>query len=171
MGTAGGGPPLQTLLRRGDTRVMQAAVSAMARIDDPAAARAIHKVLQATAGPARAAVIEALVGLKDARVVPILGRLLQDSQPFGHDHALVLETLGALASIRGDGAIPQVAALARARRWRAWGKTQAVRTSALRTLRRIGSPRSQQAFDDLARTGDFFLKRLARSAAVLQEAR
>ena len=171
IGTAAAVPPLQTLLRRGDTRVMQAAVSAMARIDDPAAARAIHKVLQATAGPARAAVIEALVGLKDARVVPILGRLLQDSQPFGHDHALVLETLGALASIRGDGAIPQVAALARARRWLAWGKTQAVRTSALRTLRRIGSPRSQQAFDDLARTGDFFLKRLARSAAVLQEAR
>ena len=164
-------PPLQTLLRRGDTRVMQAAVSAVARIDDPAAARAIHKVLQATAGPARHAVIEALVGLKDARVVPMLGRLLQDCQPFGDDHVLVLETLGALASIRGDGAIPQVAALARARRWLAWRKTQAVRTSALRTLRRIGSPRSQQAFDELARTGDFFLKRLTRSPAVLQETR
>lgn len=101
----------------------------------------------------------------------MLARILQESQPFGDDHPLVLETLSALASIRDDRALPQVVALARQRRWLSWGKTRALRTAALRTLRRIGTAKSQRAFDDLARTGDFFLKRLAGSQAVLQEAR
>ena len=165
LGTPAAIPPLQTLLRRSDLRVMQAAVSSLAKIDDPAAARALHTVLKATAGQARTAVIEALVGLKDARVVPMLARILQDSDPFSDDHPLVLDTLGALATIRDDRALPQITSLARQRRWLSWGKTTSLRTAALRTLVRLSTPKSQQAFDDLATHGDFFLRRLAKSAA------
>ena len=164
IGTPAAVPPLQTLLRRTDLRVMQAAVASLARINDPSAIRALHMVLKATSGEARAAVIAALVGLKDARVVPMLARILQDSDPFGDEFPLVLETLNALSSIRDDGAVVQIAALARKRRWLAWGRTSQMREAALRTLARIGTPKARTTLDELAKTGDFFLRRMAAAA-------
>jgi len=165
IGTPAAVPPLQALLRRTDVRVMHAAVSSLARIDDPAAARAMHMVLKATTGEARAAVIAALVGLKDARVVPMLGRILDDSDPFRDDLSIVLDTLDALASFRDDRALAQIAATARRRRWLAWGKTTQLREVSLRTLSRIGTPKAKQTLADLGKTGDFFLRRLAAAAA------
>jgi hypothetical protein len=162
IGTGAAVSPLQSLLRRTDPRVMRAAVAALAGIDDPAAGRALHTVLRAAAGEARAAVITALSGLKHPRVVPLLTRILQESEPFGAEHPLVLDMMSALSVMRDDRAVPPIAAIARHRRWLAWGKTTRLRQSALAALARIGSPKSQAAVDDLARTGDFFLKRMAR---------
>jgi HEAT repeat protein len=166
IGTAAAVPPLQTLLRKDDPRVQRAAVSALARIDCAAATRAIHTALRTFTGDARTAVIEALVGLKDPRVVPLLGQVLETSDPFGADHGLVLEALAALASLRDDRALPQIVALARRRRWLAWRATRRLRAAALAALVRMESAKAKQALDDLGRTGDFFLRRLAASAAV-----
>ena len=165
LGTAAAVPPLQALLRRTDVRVLQEAVSSLARIGDPAAARALHMVLKASAGEARAAVIAALVDLKDPRVVPMLARVLDDSEPFGEDLSMVVETLDALASFRDDRALSQIAAIARRRQWLAWGKTRRLREASLRALARIGTPKARQTLADLARTGDFFLRRLAAATS------
>ena len=164
IGTAAAVPPLQALLRRTEVRVMQAAVSSLAGIDDPAAARAVHTVLKASAGDARAAVIGALVGLKDPRVVPMLGRILDESDPFGDDLSIVLDTLDALASFRDDRALTPIATTAKQRQWLAWGRTRQLREVSLRTLSRIGTPKARQTLDDLAKTGDFFLRRMAAAA-------
>ncbi|HYE88796.1 MAG TPA: HEAT repeat domain-containing protein, partial [Vicinamibacterales bacterium] len=166
IGTAAAVAPLQTLLRRSDVRVLQTAVASLSTIVDPAAERALHTVLKASTGEARAAVISELIGLKDARVVPMLARVLQDSDPFGDDYGLVVEALTALATIRDDRAIASIAALARQKRWLAWRKTSQLRQTCLQTLSRIGTPKARQAVAELASTGDFFLKRLARKAAV-----
>jgi HEAT repeat protein len=166
IGTPAAVPALQALLRRTDVRVMETAVASLSRIGDAAAARALHTVLKATTGEARAAVTAALVGQKDARVVPMLGRMLQDSDPFGDDFPITLETLAALASIRGDGALTQIAGIARQRRWLAWGRTRQLREAAIRALVHIGTPKSRKALDDLSKTGDFFLRRMAAAAAI-----
>ena len=166
VGTAAAVPTLHRLLRNSDLRVVRAAVSAVAGIDDALAARSLHTVLAATTGATRAVVIEALVGQKDARIVPMLARILQDSDPFGDDYALVIDTLGALASIQDERALPQIMAMARRRSWLAWGKTHGVRAAALRAIIRLDSPRSRDAVGDLARTGDFFLRRLAAATAI-----
>jgi len=165
IGTSAAIAPLQSLLRKADARVMQAAVSALVKINDPAAVRALHTALKSATGDARAAVITALVGLKNARVVPMLTRILQDSDPFGPDHPLVLDMLSALGSLQDDRAIPPVAALVPQRRWLAWGKTTRLRDTALRTLLRLGTPKARAAFDDFARTGDFFVRRMVRRLA------
>jgi HEAT repeat protein len=165
IGTSAAVPPLQALLRRSDVRVLQTAVSSLSSIADPAAERALHTVLKASSGEARAAAIAALVGLKDARIVPMLARVLQDSDPFGADHALLLETLAALGTIRDDRAIANIAALARKKQWTAWGRTTQLRRACLSTLSSIGSPAARQAIAQLAASGDFFLKRMARKAA------
>ncbi|MFP5378232.1 MAG: HEAT repeat domain-containing protein [Vicinamibacteria bacterium] len=164
IGTADAVPPLQALLRQADVRVLRAAVSALAGIDDPAAARALHTVLRAVRGEARTSVIAVLVGLKDPRVVPMLLHILAESQPLGADHALVLETLGALAGLRDDRAVPSVARLVHARRWFAWFRTRRLRLTALRTLERIGSPAAADAFERAAREGGWGVRRLARQA-------
>lgn len=161
IGTAAAVPPLQGMLRRNDSRVLPAAVSAIARIDDPAAARALHNVMRSATGDARAAVISALVALKHIKVVPLLMRVVSDSDPFGNEHQLVLDTLAAIASLQDDRAIPPVVTLARQRRWLSWGKTKRLREASLRALARIGSAKSHAAVDDLRRTGDYFLRRMA----------
>jgi HEAT repeat protein len=158
-------PPLQSLLRRADPRVLQVAVASLSTIRDPAAERALHTVLRAATGEARAAVISALIALKEPGVVPMLGRVIQDSDPFGPDHPLILDTLGALATMRDDRALSQIALLARKKRWLAWGRTQQTRKACLDTLGKIGTAKARQAIGDLAKTGDFFLKRLAAKAA------
>jgi HEAT repeat protein len=127
--------------------------------------RALHTVLRSTSGEARATVISTLVGMKDPRIVPILARILQDSDPFGDDYPLMHDTLGALATLRDERAVPPIAALARKKRWRAWGKTIKLREASLRALQRIGSQTARGALTDLSKTGDFFLKRQAARIA------
>jgi HEAT repeat protein len=168
LGTIGGGaavPPLQSLLRRSDVRVLQTAVSALSGIGDPAAERALHMVLRSSTGEARAAVINALVGLKDARVVPMLARILPDTDPFGDQHALMLETLTALSAMKDDRAVAPIAAVARKKKWTAWGRTNQTRQACLQALALIGTAKAKQAIAELASSGDFFLKRMARKAA------
>jgi HEAT repeat protein len=161
IGTAAAVPPLQSLLRRTEVRVLQTAVAALSGINDASAERALHTVLKAATGEARSAVISSLVALKDARVVPMLARVLQDSDPFGDEGTLVFDTLTALSTMRDDRAVSQIAALATKKRWMAWGRTTQLRTAALQSLKKIGTPKAKQAIADLAKTGDFFLRRMA----------
>lgn len=157
-------PLLQPLLRGSDPRVTQAAVRALASIDDPAAARAVHTVLRAAAGQQRQAVVAALVAERDPRVVPVLVRILNESEPFGDDHPIVLDTLGALAQIGGDQAVPHVVVVMKRRKWLARRKVRALKQTSLDALRTIGSPAARAAIADAAVHGDRLLRRLAKGA-------
>jgi HEAT repeat protein len=165
IGTPAAVPPLQALLRRSDLRVLQTAVASLSAIHDPAAERALHMVLRSTTGEARAAVINSLVGLKDARIVPMLARILPETDPFGDEHPLLMETLTALSAMRDDRAVAPIAAVARKKKWTAWKRTTQTRRACLQALARIGGAKSKQAIAELAAGGDFFLKRMARKAA------
>jgi HEAT repeat protein len=66
--------------------------------------------------------------------------------------------------MRDERAVPQIAALARQKRWLSWGKTSHTRRACLQALSRIGTTKAEQAIADLAKTGDFFLRRLAKAA-------
>lgn len=157
-------PLLQPLLRGSDARVTQAAVRALSNIDDPSAARSVHTVLRAAAGELRRAVVAALVAERDRRVVPLLARILDESDAFGGDHAIVLETLDAVGTLGGDQAIPAVDRVMRKRKWFARTRARALKTAALRSLRQIGTPAAAEAIAQALRTGDRTLKRLARRA-------
>jgi HEAT repeat protein len=157
--------PLQALLRRGDSRVLRTAVSALAGIDDPAAARAIQTVLRATSGASRSAVVEALVAERDPRVVPMLTRILGDTDPFGHDHDIVLDALNAVRQLAHEQAVPSVAAVMRRRKFLfGRAKARAFKTASVQALVAIGTPRAQAALDEAAQTGDGLLKTVIRQA-------
>lgn len=164
IGSPEGVPLLQPLLRGNDPRVMQAAVRALSSIDDPAAARSVHTVLRAATGDQRQAVVAALVAERDPRVVPVLARILNESEPFGQDHQIVLETLAAIGEVGRDEAIPDVARTMRKKKFLARRKVRAVKQASLDALRRIGSPAAQHAISEAAAHGDRLLKALARAA-------
>ena len=157
-------PLLQPLLRKADPRITPRVVAALAGINDPAAARAIHTVLRAATGDLRRAVIAALVQERDKRVVPMLDRILHESRPFGRDHSVVLETMDALATLDGDRAVPPIAMLIRRTRWFAPCKSRALKRTGVRLLIRVGSPAANQALQTGSIDGDRLLRRIIREA-------
>jgi HEAT repeat protein len=156
-------PVLQSLLRGQDPRVTAAAVRALSNIKDPAAARAVHTVLRAATGDQRRAVVDALVSQRDARVVPVLVRIVEESDPFSADHAIVLDTLDALARVGDDQAVPVLAILMRKKRFLARSKTRMLKERSLAALRGIKTAAANGAIQEAAKTGDRMLRRLAQA--------
>jgi hypothetical protein len=145
--------------------VLGAAVRALASISDPAAARSIHTVLRAATGEQRRAVVDALVAERDPRVVPVLVCILNESEPLGADHQIVVETLDAIGRVGRDEAVPEVATLMRRRSWLARRKTRALKQASLLALQTIGTPAAAGAIGEAASHGDRLLRRLARAIA------
>ena len=153
-------PPLQVLLRKTDTRVLRAAVSALAGIDDASAARALQTVLRATSGERRLAVTQALVAERDRRVVPMLARLLAESDPFGDDHGIVIDMLAAVRHLGDERAVSAVTTVMTRTRWFRWKKARAFKTAAVQALVAIASPSAVQALDAARQRGDRMLRKI-----------
>jgi HEAT repeat protein len=161
IGAAEGVPLLQPLLRQSDPRVARQAVASLGTIDDPAAARAIQTVLRAASGELRKAVTEALVAERDPRVVPMLVRILEESQPLGRDHEMVLETIDALGIVGTDRAVPILATMARKTSWFGRRKARALKQRSIDALTRVGTIKSTAAVQDAAQQGDRMLRKIA----------
>jgi hypothetical protein len=153
-------PLLQPLLRKTDPRVAQAAVAALGKIDDPAAARAVQTVLRAATGGVREAVMDALVADKDPRVVPMLARVIGESEPLGKDHEVVLQTIDALASVGSDAAVPTLVTMAKVKKFFGGKKVRDVKEHAVNAMVRIGGAKATAAMDQLAQAGDRGLKKI-----------
>jgi hypothetical protein len=92
-------------------------------------------------------------------------RIVEESDPFGADHAIVLESVGALTSVGDDRAVPALNALMRRKKLFAPKKNKALKEHSLSALRTIATPAAARAIDEAARTGDRLLRRLARTNA------
>ncbi|MBZ5557390.1 MAG: HEAT repeat domain-containing protein [Acidobacteriia bacterium] len=165
IGTAEAVPLLQPLLRKSDPRVTVQAIASLSGIQDPAAARAIQTVLRSTTGDTRRAVVDALVTDRDPRVVPMLVQILNESEPLGKDHDVVLETLDALGRVGSDAAIPALVKAAAVKGWFVRAKRAALKTRAVEALARLGTPRAKAALDEAGRTGDRLLKKIVHGTA------
>jgi hypothetical protein len=165
IGTADAVPLLAPLLRKSDPRVTVQAIASLSGIQDPAAARAIQTVLRSTTGDTRRAVVDALVTDKDPRVVPMLVQILNESEPLGKDHDVVLQTLGALGRVGSDAAIPALVKAAAVKGWFVRAKRSAIKTNSVAALVQIGTPKAKAALDAAGRTGDRMLKKIVHGTA------
>jgi len=154
-------PILQPLLRKSDPRVAQAAISALTFIPDPAAARAIHTVLRAATGEIRRAVIDALVAQRDPRVVPMLVRIIEESDPLAKDHEVVLETIAALGLVPSEAGVAALATVIARRGFFGRRKLRALKERGVEALARIGTPAAQAALTNAAKNGDRVLRKIA----------
>jgi hypothetical protein len=153
-------PLLQPLIRKSDPRVAREAIAALGTIPDPAAARAIQTVLRAATGDMRKTVIAALVADKNAKVVPMVVRIIDESEPMGKDHEVVLEALDALGTVASDVAIPALVAMSRRTRWFGGKKLRALKDHSVAALASMGSDKSRAALSELSRTGDRALQKI-----------
>ena len=153
-------PLLQPLLRKSDPRVARFAIAALGGIDDPSAARAAHTVLRSATGHLRTAVIDALVADRDPRVVPILIRIIDESDITGKDHEMVLETLTAFGRVGSDKGIPTIVGVIGKRGWFGRRKLRALKESGVGALVQINSSAAAAALDEAKRTGDRMLKKI-----------
>ena len=160
IGSATAVPLLQPLLRQNNPRVIRETVTALGCIPDPSAARAIHTVLRAATGAARRAVVDALVADRDPRVVPMLIRILEESEPLGKDHDVVLETLAALGTVGSDTAVPALASAIQRRGFFRRKKLRAIKERGVAALGSIGGPNADATLDQASRTGDRMLKKI-----------
>ena len=120
-------------------------------------------MLRSATGEQRRVVIEALVAERDARVVPMLVRILEESEPLGKDHTVVLDTLGALKVVHTDTAVRPIDAVMRRKRWFARGKNRALKQTSVDALASIGTEASRRALAQAAKDGDRTLRKLART--------
>ena len=118
-------------------------------------------MLRAATGEVRRAVVEALVAERDPRVVPMLVRILEESQPLGPDHDVVLETLEALGTVGTDAAIPALLTMARRRKFFGGRKLRALKDRSVDTLARLGTAKSREALKQAAAQGDGYLRKIA----------
>ena len=153
-------PLLQPLLRKSDPRVAQAAVAALGKIDDPAAARAVQTVLRAAKGAIRTAVMDALVADRDPRVVPMLARVVAESEPLGKDYDVVIETVDALAKVGSDAAVPTLVNLSRVKKFFGGKKVKALKEHAVDAMVHIGGDKVNAALNELSQSGDRALKKI-----------
>jgi HEAT repeat protein len=130
-------------------------------IDDPSAARAIHTFLRTATGDLRRAVVDALVADRDPRVVPMLVRILEESEPLGRDHEVALEAAAALGTVGTDHGIPPLVALINRRGFFGRRKLRALKQHGVDALARIGTPAATAALDHAARAGDRMLRKIA----------
>jgi HEAT repeat protein len=163
IGTADAVPLLQPLLRQQDPRVAREAVAALGVIQDPAAARAIHTVLRAATGEVRRAVIEALVAERDPRVVPMLVRILEESEPLGKDHDVVLETIEALGTVGTDASVPSLVTMTKRKRFLGGKKLRALKERSVNALGRVKTEKAAAALKDAAENGDRYVKKIVRA--------
>jgi HEAT repeat protein len=153
-------PLLQPLVRRADPRVARDAIRALAAIDDPAAARAVHTALRAATGDLRKAVVDALVSDRDPRVVPMLARIVAESEPLGRDYDIVLDAVAAMGAVGSDQAVPALSTLILQRAFFGRRRLRALKERGVDALIKIGGPRARNAVDAAAANGDRMLRKI-----------
>jgi len=117
-------------------------------------------VRRAAQGQRRTAVMDALVADKDPRVVPMLSRVISESEPLGKDHEVVIQTIDALAGVGSDAAVPTLVTMAKVKKFFGGRKLTALKEHSVDAMIRIGGTKAAAAIDQLAQTGDRKLKKM-----------
>jgi hypothetical protein len=122
----------------------------------------VQTALRAASGSNRDAVVGALVAERDPRVVPMLARILAESDPFGADHQTVLDTLQAVRQLADDRSVPSVTGMMRRTRFFAWKKARLVKEACVLALMAISTAHARAAIDAALNDGDWLLKRVIK---------
>jgi len=93
--------------------------------------------------------------------VPMLVRILEESQPLGKDHDIVLETIEALGTVGTDAAVPVLLTMAQRKRFLGGRKLRTLKERSVDALSRVKTEKAAAALQDAARHGDRYLKKIA----------
>ena len=163
-------PTLELLLRSTSSKVSLAAMRGLLTIGDPQGVRTVFDYLRDATAELRPGIVVAITECQAPDSGPLLVQILLDSQPLGDDHRLVLDILTSLRRLEDPRAVAGVARVMRQRRWLRPSKTRTMREQAIDTLLTLPGERGRRVVTDVTRTGDWQLRRLARTALRQTEA-
>jgi hypothetical protein len=95
----------------------------------------------------------------------MLARIIEESDPLGKDHEMVLETAAALGSVGTDAAVPPLAGLAQRKKFFGGRKLRALKTCSVDALVKVGTPKADTFLRDAAKTGDRTLRKIIAARA------
>ena len=84
----------------------------------------------------------------------MLVRIVDESQPLGKDHQVVIETVGALGQVGSPQAVPALSSVIRRRAFFGRRKLRALKLAGVDALSQIGSAEATAAIEQAGRTGD-----------------
>jgi hypothetical protein len=155
---------LQPIAKGQDLRKAREAITALIRHQDPAAVKAVARILALGSREVRHMAVDALAASRDRRASPVLAGLLPQLDAIGDDFELAERTMAALRIVGDDSAVDGLVAMTRTRGWFAWARRRALRQTAVEVLLHLKTPAASSAVEDFARRGDRQMRRLARAA-------
>jgi len=161
---AAGVPILERLLRSDHEAVVLESARALARLDDPDAARAFQAFLRNRTSDRRAAIIGVILDDLHPASVSSVAEILDRCKALGSEWRLALDLLAGLERLADARAVPVVARVMRQRQWFRPRRSRALKSAAIDVLVTIGSAGATAALQDATSTGDRMTRRLARAA-------
>jgi hypothetical protein len=155
---------LQKLVTSGDARAAHEAVVALAHIDDDSALRPVVTALRDGPLALRQLVVEALAASHERRASRLLVAALDQMDPLGPDHQLVVRVLGALRIVGDDQTVPAIARTLGAWSWLRLAKANRVKRTAASVLASMKTAAARAALDEALTGGDILSRKHARTA-------
>jgi HEAT repeat protein len=93
----------------------------------------------------------------------MLVRIVEESEPLGKDHEVVLETIDALGTVGTDAAVPILQTLARRTRFFGGRRLRAIKDRSVDALVQVKTEKSAAVLEDAAEQGDRYLRKIARA--------
>jgi hypothetical protein len=155
---------LHPIAKGQDLRKAREAVTALIRQRDPAAVKAVARILAVGSREVRHMVVDALAASRDRQASPVLAGLLPQLDAIGDDFELAQRTMTALRVVGDDSAVDSLVRMTRIRGFFAWARRRELRQTAVEVLLHLKTPAASSAVEDLARRGDRQTRRLASAA-------
>lgn len=156
-------PELASMLDDADPQVQRESIRAIVQIGTEASYAVLEQALVAKSA-ARDTILQQLIGLRDAKAVPLLCYVLKHSAPRGklvEVHAQIIDALGGLTS-HPESTRTLRDILYRGQWWAPF-RTSALRQAAATSLRRIGTPDTLAVLEEAARLGGRGVRSAARA--------
>jgi HEAT repeat protein len=155
-------PDLTELLDDNEPQVQREAVRAILNIGTEQSYRVLETALASGTDNSREAIMQAVIGLRDERAIPLFAYIIQHVShrgPLVEVYLRAIESLGALRD--PEGVAPLREALYRGEWW-APRRTRVLRSAAAEALARIGTPEAEDVLNEAVSNGSRGVRTIVR---------
>jgi HEAT repeat protein len=146
-------PDLTELLDDSEPQVQREAMRAILNIGTEQAYQVLEKALASGTDRSRAAIMQAVIGLRDERATPLFTYIVQHVSHRGPLGEVYLRAIESLGSLRDPEAIPPLREALYRGEWWAPRRNTVLRSAAAEALARIGTPEAQEVLQEAASSG------------------
>jgi hypothetical protein len=156
-------PDLTELLDDTEPQVQREAVRAILNIGTEQAYQVLETALAGGTDRSRAAIMQAVIGLRDERATPLFTYIVRHVSHRGPLVEVYLRAIEGLGNLRDPEAVPPLKEALYRGEWWAPRRSTVLRSAAAEALARIGTPDAQAVLDEAASSGPRGVRAAARA--------